>query len=291
VVAPTTIKPSPAREFGAYWHAGLAELSRFSLTQARYGEAHAGGDAVLVFVTEDFRADKQVKSERPRADAIPVLKLNLLKRFTTGIYDYSMMLSVFAPSARRPAERAIKSTASIQDWCGQVYSQLNRTARGFRLRAHSYFEAEGDEDRAIEDAWLEDEIWLRLRLAPEQLPVGPLSVVPGMLSARLRHVRAEPENVVAELRRNEKGVLSYGLRFARGPRAVTIHFREAFPHDVLGFDESYPDGVGAAPRGANAPHPPRVVATSARRTHLMRDAYWLHNRPRDRPMRERLGLR
>ena len=49
-----------SQEFKDYWYSGEAELTRYELEQARYGEIHRG-DAVLIFVTEDFRTDKQVK--------------------------------------------------------------------------------------------------------------------------------------------------------------------------------------------------------------------------------------
>ena len=45
-----------------YWYQGKAEISRFELQQSRYGEVHQG-DAVMIFVTEDFRTDIQVKLE------------------------------------------------------------------------------------------------------------------------------------------------------------------------------------------------------------------------------------
>ena len=71
--------------FASYWHQGVAELSRYSLRQARYGETHEG-EAVLVFVTEPFLPDAQVKDDDGNApDAVAVLKLNAYRRFHTGI--------------------------------------------------------------------------------------------------------------------------------------------------------------------------------------------------------------
>ncbi len=49
-------------QFKGYWYQGKAELTRYQLEQARYGEIHSG-DAVLIFVTENFLLDKQVKHE------------------------------------------------------------------------------------------------------------------------------------------------------------------------------------------------------------------------------------
>ena len=46
-----------SEKFGDYWYQGKAELNRFELSQVRYGEIRKG-DAVLIFVTEDFLKDK-----------------------------------------------------------------------------------------------------------------------------------------------------------------------------------------------------------------------------------------
>lgn len=54
----------------------------------------------MIFVTEDLSKQKHVKLDDPQAneqDAQKVLKLNLTKKFVTGIYPYPMMLSVFTP--------------------------------------------------------------------------------------------------------------------------------------------------------------------------------------------------
>ena len=93
--------------FGSYWFQGKAELTSYTLSQARYGELHPG-EAVLIFVTEDFSRKKQVKLDDPAAagaDKVPVLKLNFEKKFGTGIYPYSLLTSVFLPldAARDPA--------------------------------------------------------------------------------------------------------------------------------------------------------------------------------------------
>ena len=56
------------------------------------------GTAVAIFVTEDFsrRAAGQGRSRQARqADVVPVMKLNLVRDFQTGIYDYNTMTSTF----------------------------------------------------------------------------------------------------------------------------------------------------------------------------------------------------
>ncbi len=47
----------PTETFKQTWYAGKAELSTYNLQQARYGEIR-NGEAVLIFVTEDFSTNK-----------------------------------------------------------------------------------------------------------------------------------------------------------------------------------------------------------------------------------------
>ena len=46
-----------------YWFDGTAEISSFKLVQSRYGEAREG-EAVLIYVTEDFLTKEQVKANQ-----------------------------------------------------------------------------------------------------------------------------------------------------------------------------------------------------------------------------------
>lgn len=87
------------KEFTDYWYSGKAELSSYELKQSRYGEIRTG-EVVLVFVTEPFSLKKQVKLDNPTKagkDNVSVLKLNQVRKFKTGIYDYSIMTSTFTP--------------------------------------------------------------------------------------------------------------------------------------------------------------------------------------------------
>ena len=98
--------------FARYWYDGNAEISSYTLTQNRYGELHEG-KAVLVFVTEDFSKQKQVKLDHPEkagADKLPVLKMNFSKNFLTGIYPYSILNSVFTPV---DLSGTVKTTCSV----------------------------------------------------------------------------------------------------------------------------------------------------------------------------------
>ncbi|MEL7123163.1 MAG: hypothetical protein AAFO07_27185, partial [Bacteroidota bacterium] len=169
------------------WYQGKAEVSRYSLAQNRYRQIN-NGEAVLIFVTEDFLTDKQVKNDRySNPNSTPVIKTNHLRKFPTGFYDYSLMLSVFTPTKVHEFPNTMKVTTSIQDWCGHVFMQLNQKGDQYQAEMRSYFESEGDEELNVPIYPLEDELFNRLRMDPASLPQGKFKMYPGTFFVRLAH--------------------------------------------------------------------------------------------------------
>lgn len=268
-----------------YWYQGKAELSRYQLSYNRYRELHPG-EAVLIFVTEDFLADRQVKSEGGKTKkSVPILKLNALERFTTGIYDYSLMTSVFAPVALDQYPHALKVTNSNQDWCGQTWVQINQRNQGFQLSSRSYFENEGDEDFNLPLTWLEQELWTRLRLHPRHLPLGTLSVIPSLPYLRLAHREAKAYPATATLQPyagtafSGENLQAYTLHFPDLQRTLIIVFTAQFPYRIEGWLDTHPSLFDQALR-----------TTVARRTATELLPYWQKNRTADQPWRDTLGL-
>ncbi len=276
-----------AADFSAYWHQGKAEVTRYALRQARYGELR-DGDAVLIFVTEDFIRDKQVKleSDPTGKDAVPILKLNATKKFNTGIYPYSMMTSVFTPVDVQGDPHTLKVTTTVQEWCGQTFTQFNFRSNHYSVRSFSYFEAEGDREFSLDRGMLEDEIWTRIRLAPATLPTGDMRMVPGTMTARLRHIepaveaaRGTLEAIAADSSGQE--LLRYTVEYPGSERTLAIDFQKQFPHRIVGWRETYRDGSG--------PRAQRLTTEAVRMNELMID-YWKHNATADDSLRGLLGL-
>jgi hypothetical protein len=222
--------------FGEYWYAGKAEICSYDVTQERYGEIREA-EQVNIFVTEDFSGTKQVKLDNAAAagqDRVPVLKLNLLRRFKTGIYDYSIMQSVFTPISGQPT---LKSTCSVQDWCGQVFLQHNLESNEYRSRGFSYFESEGDQDIKLPICLLEDELWSRVRLNPAAIPTGSLRVIPSAIYTRLRHKPEAAQNAALSLEKGDRES-TLKLVYAAIPRELRIRFETNFPHKILSWEET-----------------------------------------------------
>lgn len=283
LIIATPIGPTPA--FGNYWYNGKAELTSYILNQARYGEIHKG-HAVLIFVTEDFSLKKHVKLddyESAGEDRVKVLKLNLTKKFNTGIYPYSMMTSVFSPILRKQHPHTLKITMSSQEWCGNTFVQMNLKEKGYQLLHRSYFESEGDQMILLKSSFTEDEIWTTIRLNPKDLPTGSLKIIPGTIYQRVSHMSWGIEQAEATLNKVSSGaeILTYTLYYPNLGRRISIHFKEVFPHEIEGWEETYTSGRGV--------HAKQLTTRAVRNKRKLID-YWNKNRVADRILYQELVL-
>lgn len=265
-------------EFNAYWFNNEAELTSYQLEQARYGEIHKG-NAVLVYVTEPFSAKKQVKADNPTPTDFSVLKLNFTKKFNTGIYPYSMMNSFFLPLESLNSH-LVKATSSVQEWCGHIFTQLNNKNNKWEINTFSYFESEGDKSFLMNNALLEDELWLKIRTNPDALPTGKIELIPSLFYLRLMH--KELKGYVAEvstLTQNENTF--YTISYSELERKLIIQYQNEFPYSIMGWEETYVSGWGE-----NA----KQLTTKATKLKSLKSAYWTKHAVQDSVLRTELGL-
>lgn len=277
-VAPASlvnVTVSNTDNFNDYWYKGLAEISSYNLQQSRYGEMRQG-DAVLVFVTEPFSANKQVKLDYPdRAgnDNISVLKVNMIRKFNTGIYDYSMMTSVFTPVQLDLYAKTLKSTTTSQEWCGHTFTQLNLKDKNYLVSEYSYFESEGDYEKKIDAALLEDELFNRIRIKPESIPVGNVDIIPSATFTRLQHQPIKPTKATIS-KTDQAQTTVYKIEYLHLKRTVTIEAEKNFPRKILSWSEDAGDGL----------------VTKATLQETIKSDYWAKNSNQFEYMRKDLNL-
>lgn len=279
VVVPAKEKSKPVpltSEFKKYWYSGVAELNSYELKKARYGEIR-DGEAVLIYVTEPFNTEAQVKSDKGGDGTTSVMKLNRVSKFFTGVYPYSIMSSIFYPVQNN--QHALKVTTSVQEWCGHVYAQINNRET-FEIKSHSYFEGEADQSISLSKNILEDELWIKLRFSPDTMPEGEYDVIPSLEYLRLKHQPVKAYK--AELYLSEDGPeRTYTLTYPNLNRTLQIHFHGIFPHKILGWKESYPGGF--------SPESP-LITSEATLKNTLKTPYWRKNSNADISLRDSLGL-
>ncbi|SMP06793.1 hypothetical protein SAMN06265367_101508 [Algoriphagus winogradskyi] len=265
------------KQFASYWYQDRAEINVFDLKQMRYGEVREG-KAVMIFVTEDFSKRKQVKLDDPAAagkDAMKVMKLNMTRDFVTGVYPYHTMLSVFTPVYNDL--NSPKITASMTEWCGQSFAQLNWKNNKYQANLFSYFESEGDQELSI-SAMAEDEIFNLIRLNPDLVPTGHKKLIPSLIFNRFSHLPLDAESAVISKRKIGSNQAEIEVIYEEIGRKLLIKYVDAFPYEIMSWQETQTKSDGT-----------EEVTTAVRKSVQMMD-YWRKNGLQDESLRKSLGL-
>lgn len=265
-------------EENAYWFGGQAEITSFKIQQARYGEIREGY-AIMVFVSEHFSKTNFTKTDSPSNEDQSVLKLNFLKKFNTGIYDYSIMTSTFLPFNER--KHSLKITTSVQEWCGHVFMELINQNKNFNVLIKSYFEGENDQEHKLDKTYLEDDFWSLIRLNPALIPTGNTEVIPSFAFLRLKHLELKAYSCdifQEEISSTEKELT---LNYPAIDRKVTIRFQKDFPYRINGWSETYESGFGENKK---------VQTSTGEAMVTIKSAYWEQNQNNQAFLRDSLNI-
>ena len=269
-----------------YWSQGKAEVNVYEVSQNRYQENHPG-QLVSVFVTEDFLTDKQVKNERyTNKNSTWILKNIQLKKFTTGVYDYSLFSVVFTPIDRNKFPKSLKVSASSQEWCGTIFTQFNLIENtDYKVEHRSYFEAEGDRTTRMKKSFLEDEVFTVLRMNPLLLPIGSIQLIPPANYIQLKHLQFQSFKATASLTSYDKkevsgiNLMEYKIEYSQLKRSMSIIFENKTPYKIVGWFETFPSAFDGKLRTTSAILKAQKMLT-----------YWSQNSLKDEHLRKELGL-
>ena len=302
-VMAATVGAAPT--FESHWQDGKAELDGYRYSVTRYGQLRQG-TAVMVFVTEPFSEAKRVKVDNPAAnpkDTFEALKLNFVRDFQTGIYDYNTMTSVFVRSRDfSPA----KISFSSAEWCGHVYEEMLFGPREIADRYTSYFEDESA-DRRLNltvkatgtKGMAEEELFVLLRdLRAEWLKPGEKRTVPFLASAFYRRLAHSPmlwNEAVIERSRGAGSVRVPAGTFETSVYTVSVAgvrdgkfwIEQAYPHRIIRWEWT----PAAKRTGGEGGHwSPGEALDSGELTGSARLSYWrLHNLGDEKYLKD-LGL-
>lgn len=286
--APPSWEPGP--EFWKHWSDGQAEVAGYELKTTRYGVPRTGS-AVAIFVTETFSESSRVKADpgvHPPADEFPVIKLNLVKDYQTGIYDYNEMLTVFTglkPSSGRGAGTVAKVSFSAQEWCGHIYAQILPAGGALAITSHSYFDGQADQVRSLPDdgtGFFEDSLllWARGAAGPAVDEGGkrPVRLLPSMFGSRGAATKLRWEDGVLAREAALSTLSTPAGRFqvrasvleSGGQPVATVWTETAAPHRVVQWKTAWGE--------------------EARLTGSARLKYWELNGPGGEKELRRLGL-
>jgi hypothetical protein len=276
--------------FEARWHDGRAELDGYRYTVTRYGQPRQG-QAVMIYVTEPWSLSKRVKVEdasKHPADVFEVLKLNIVRDFQTGIYDYNTMVSLFV---KTEDFSPVQLTFTSAEWCGNVYAKVEFGDRALNETLFSYFEDESG-TRSLElprDGVAQDALFVLLRgFKGEFLKPGEKRTIPflsGILESRLRHQTLRWTS--AQIERAPQAV---SVRVPAGDWSNAVYYELNAEDGRTGRFWVEPDGDGRLLKWSWT-FSGREASESGELTGTMRTAYWKENGPGDEKLLHPLGLR
>lgn len=286
-------------EFGAHWQDGRAELNGYRYEVTRYGETRTGR-AVLVYVTEPMSEVKRVKVDDPKRnpkDVFEALKVNFVRTFQTGIYDYHTMVSLFV---RTRDLTPVKVTFSAAEWCGHVFEEMVYERHHLADRYASYFEGESDSKRLTlqENGICEEELLVKLRdfrgpwLKPGERRNVPF--LPSSFRRRLAHrplawstAKIERAGGAEAVRVPAGSFLAfrYTIRVQDG-RQGTYWVEQAYPHRIVRWEWRPGSAAATGGRGFG----PGEGCDKGELLGSTRLPYWQLNRNGDEKELRALGL-
>lgn len=234
-----------------FWYDGNAEISSYAIKENRYGELREG-TRVMVFVTEPLRISTLVKPDEslPSNEKIDVIKLNDMVKFNTGIYDYSVMTSIFSSVDYNhksiPYLGTIKVVLTAQEWCGTVFNSLKRKNNTFAGHLVSYFDSEREKRYSLpikERTETEENLWILCReLEGHWISVGGeknINIIPSLWESRKEH---KPQDVYhCTITKEDGGSLRTSLGYEKSHRftwtynskKTTVWVEQKYPHRIL----------------------------------------------------------
>jgi hypothetical protein len=286
-----------ATTFESHWEDGKAELNGYRYSVTRYGTPRRG-TAIMVYVTEPFSTTKIVKVNDPKkapGDTYEALKLNFIRDFQTGIYDYNTMVSVFV---RTRDFSPVKTTFSAAEWCGHVFEELIYEPHHIADRYTSYFEDESSIQRIrrFDDEVAEENLYVLLRgLRGDYLKPGErrrVHFLPGAFYRRLTHQPFVWSSALIERDRASQQVSVPAGRFEAslyvvrvdGGREGRFWVESAYPHRIVRWAWT----STAAPKGKG--WSPSEATDSGELAGSARLAYWTLHDPGDEKYLQVLGL-
>jgi len=208
-----------------------------------------------------------------------------LRKFTTGVYDYSMFTSTFTPLDRQQFPKTLKVSSSSQEWCGNMYLQLNYRDGMYKTELRSYFEGEGDQNVTINDGILEDELFNILRMDPNTLPQGDFRLIPSANYIQLKHAKLASVSAKGTLKNYTEKEFSgtnlkeYVVAMPSLQRTLKIVFEQEAPYKIVGWLDAYPSAFDKKVR---------ISKVTLQRQKML--DYWSKNALKDATLRKELGI-
>jgi hypothetical protein len=221
------------KTFIDYWKNNKIEITKFHLKE----DSTSVGEGSLTFGIDYVEGVN-------KSDSIQVLHSDFIGKIHKENYDYSAMTSAYLPLNLTLRPHAIKVINSVQEPEGNSFLALSQIPKSYEIVAKNTFKEKTIEFFILERKNLEDELWAKIRMNPNNLPLGEIEIIPSF--AYWQSVRKSPNIYEAKAELKDyagtefmgKKLKIYSLDYPDLKRSLSIVFEGNFPFQIVGFSET-----------------------------------------------------
>ena len=218
------------KTFVDYWKNGKTEITKYELKE----NSISVGQGSLTF-------NVQYVEGVNKEDSIQVLHSDFTGKIHKENYDYSAMTSSYLPLNLTLSPHAMKVINSVQEPEGNSFLALSQIPKSYEIVAKNTFKEKTKEHYILERQHLEDELWAKIRLNPNDLPMGDIEIIPSF--AYWQSVRKSPDIYEAKAELKDyagtefigKKLKIYSLDYPDLKRNLSIVFESNFPFEIVGW--------------------------------------------------------
>ena len=216
--------------FSDYWKNGKIETTKYELKE----DSISVGEGTLTFNIDYIEGIN-------KTDSIQVLHSDFTGKIHKENYDYSAMTSTYLPLNLTLRPHAMKVINSVQEPEGNSFLALSQIPKSYEIESKNTFKEETKKHFIVERKNLEDELWAKIRMNPNDLPTGDIEIIPSFAywqsvrkSPNIYEAKAELKDYIGTEFTGNKLQL-YTLDYPNLKRNLSIVFESDFPFEIVGW--------------------------------------------------------
>ena len=218
------------KTFIDYWKNGKTETTKYDLKE----DSISVGEGSLTFNIDYVEGVN-------KTDSIQVLHSDFTGKIHKENYDYSVMTSAYLPLNLTLRPHAMKVINSVQEPSGNSFLELKQIPKSYEIESKNTFNEKTKEHYILERKNLEDELWAKIKMNPNDLPIGDIEIIPSFAywqsvrkSPNIYEAKAELKDY-AETEFKGKKLKIYSLDYPDLKRNLSIVFEGEFPFEIVGW--------------------------------------------------------
>ena len=231
------------KTFTDYWKKDKIEITTYELKE----DSILVGEGSLTFSIDYVEGVN-------KTDSIQVLHSDFSGKIHKDNYDYSAMTSTYSPLNQTLRPHAMKVINSVQEPAINSFLELSQIPKSYEIESYNTFKEKTKKHFILERKNLEDELWAKIRMNPNGLPMGDIEIIPSF--AYWQSVKKSPNIYEAKAVLKDylgteftgKKLKIYSLEYPDLKRNLSIVFEGNFPFEIVGWKRMSGGEVGVGVR-------------------------------------------